>query len=165
MTMRVCSGCGIAYPVVELNNYLQCQDCCPRPQKKETLAPNNAVDKQHEEVQRQNRRAQRLGIYSDIEGIDSQYLPTFARIIRLAGILIVGLALWWGNWYEWSYSSSPFEALADSLEIRNEEFAAFIMSAAIGVVGYYQRFRVGLFVGGGLVRLTSKLVRKIINSI
>lgn len=73
-----------------------------------------------------DKQAMRLGLHYDIRGIDPENIPNFARIIRLAGVLITALIIWWGNWYEWSYKDSPFESLADSLGIHEEEFAALM---------------------------------------
>ena len=120
---------------------------------------------QHQMNRKMDKQAMRLGLHYDIRGIDPENIPNFARIIRLAGVLITALIIWWGNWYEWSYKDSPFESLADSLGIHEEEFAALMMSVGIAALGYYQRFRIGLFIGIGTTRKIGHLIKKIISRI
>jgi len=97
----------------------------------------------------QNKSKTRMGVDYDLEGIDPQYVESFAKIYRIVGLIITIVFVIWGVSYDWSYSDSPFESLADAFgaSSRNEGLYSIFIAIACLAAGYYFRFTVGAAFG------------------
>lgn len=88
----------------------------------------------------------RLGIDYDINGIDPNFVESFAKIYRVVGLVIVTVFVIWGLSYEWSHTGrSPFESLARvfGAGYSSMGFYSLLIGVAIFSFGYYFRFSVG----------------------
>lgn len=108
----------------------------------------------------------RLGLTYDIQGVDPENVPMFAKILRFLGFsAAVGFVLW-GLFGDWDYSDSPFEELAKVLGVRhrNREFAAFGIGSVVVLMGWFFRFHIGAAISAlffGLLSVFSRLFKAV----
>lgn len=105
--------------------------------------------------------ATRLGFIYDIPGVDQEYVPLFAKVLRTLGFFAASLFVLWGLFSEWEYGDSPFESMAAwmGFRYRNQGAAAYGMAGIIWTFGWLFRFHIGASISALLFGLLSAIKR------
>ena len=102
---------------------------------------------EQKKLERQAATMNRLGIYYDTPGVDPENVVGFAKAFRVIGIIVLGIFIGWGAFYDWSYSRSPFEQLFKEFGVRsNDEEWAAGLAVIISLIGWRYRFLIGVSV-------------------
>lgn len=109
----------------------------------------------------EDQNSTRLGHHYDIDGVDPENVPMFAKTARIIGVVVVISFLIWGN-FSGDYDS-PFQDFADWLSRRNDEMILIFTNIIVALGGWIFRFNVGALVAsaffGGLSLITGVFKR------